>query len=246
MALAVQESGSPDRRPLLRTIVALGIVVTFVSGAGVFAVFTDRATTGSNSVVSGALASAADLQLAVGDTIIGGGGDPNSVRVECGEFVDDLATGLISVTNAAPSVTYLQRTYFCLKNAGTAAIGVRWAATDLADVETGCTGDEATVDTGCGIVAGTAYDGELSQALRVRLSNWDCLTGASGGDILASFENLAQPGGSSFQGDVTLGPGDVYCGSVELLYPVDTDVDVVQAAQSDQVTWRFAFDATTF
>jgi hypothetical protein len=244
MALAVQDSASPDRRPLLRTIVVLGIVVTFVSGAGVFAVFTDQATTGSNSVVSGALASAADLQLATATPIIVGGAE--TTQVTCGTFVDDLATGLISVTNAAPSVTYLQRSYFCLKNAGTAAIGVRWAATDLADVETDCTGDEATVDTGCGVVAGTAYDGELSQALRVRLSNWDCGTGASNGDILAGFENLTQPGGVPIQGELTLGPGDVYCGSVEVLYLQDTAVDIVQAAQSDQATWRFAFNATTF
>ena len=244
MALAVQDARSTDRRPWLRTIVALGIVVSFVSGAGVFAVFTDQATTGSNSVVSGALASAADLQLATATPNVVGGTE--TTLVTCGTFVDDLATGLISVTDAAPSVNYLQRSYFCLKNAGTAAIGVRWSVTDLADVETGCTGDEATVDTGCGIAAGTAYDGELSQALKIRLSNWNCTTGVSDGDILAGFENLTQPGGVPIQGDLTLGPGDIYCGSVEVLYLEDTGVDIVQAAQSDQVTWRFAFDATTF
>ena len=243
MALAVQDPPSTDRRPMLRTIVALGIVVSVVSGAGVFAVFTDHATTGSNSVVSGTLASAADLQLATATPIVVGGVE--TTQVTCGTYVDDLVTGLISVTNAAQSVSYLQRSYFCLKDVGAAAILIRWSATDLSDIETGCTGDEATVDTGCGIVAGTAYDGELSQALRVRLTNWNCLTGASEGDILASFESLTQPGGVPTQGQVSLGPGDVYCGSVEVLYPWGTANEVVQAAQSDQVTWRFSFDAAT-
>ena len=43
-------------RCALRTMVVLGMVLTLVGGAGVFAIFTDQAAASSNSVVSGALA----------------------------------------------------------------------------------------------------------------------------------------------------------------------------------------------
>jgi predicted ribosomally synthesized peptide with SipW-like signal peptide len=37
------------RRPLLTSVAALGGVITLASTTGVFAVFTDRATTGTNT-----------------------------------------------------------------------------------------------------------------------------------------------------------------------------------------------------
>ena len=64
--------------------------MTLIGGAGIFAVFTDRAKTGSSSVTSGERASAADLLIASSPT-----GPP-----DCGTYVDDLVANLITVTDA--------------------------------------------------------------------------------------------------------------------------------------------------
>ena len=56
--------GSPMTRPLLRALMVLRVVVTLVSRTGLFAVFSDRATTGQNDVGSGVLSHAANLQIA--------------------------------------------------------------------------------------------------------------------------------------------------------------------------------------
>src|SRR5262245_17507860 len=99
-----------DSRHLLRTLVALGILVTLVSGTGVFASFSDQATTGPNSVISKEQPRAADLRIATGDS--------DGFGFQCGTFVDNLQTGLIGVTDAEPSAGALQQSFFCLKNVG--------------------------------------------------------------------------------------------------------------------------------
>src|SRR3954471_5430377 len=52
------------RRPALVTIIVLGSVVTLVGATGIYAEFTDRATTGTNTATSGERPRAADLAQA--------------------------------------------------------------------------------------------------------------------------------------------------------------------------------------
>jgi hypothetical protein len=58
---------------------------------GLIAPFTDRATTGTNSIESGERAREVDLQLT--DDLLGG---------QCGPFSDDLGSGLISASPVQP------------------------------------------------------------------------------------------------------------------------------------------------
>jgi hypothetical protein len=53
------------QRRLAVATIGLGSLVTLMGGTGIFAVFTDRATTGTSKVDSGARASAADLKIAL-------------------------------------------------------------------------------------------------------------------------------------------------------------------------------------
>jgi predicted ribosomally synthesized peptide with SipW-like signal peptide len=231
-----------DSRRLLRTLVALGILVTLVSGTGVFAIFTDQATTGPNSVISKAQPKAADLQIATATY----SSDPLGPAVLCGPFTDNLLSGLINVVDAVPSATALQDSIFCLKNAGTAPLTVHWTVTDLADIETDCTGDEGAVDTTCGQSPGLTVPGELSAALAIRMGAMNCGSAVVQGDILAPFQNIidAGPGGIGFNGFATIDPGLSVCLFARVEYSADTATDLVQAAQTDQLTWRFRFDAT--
>jgi predicted ribosomally synthesized peptide with SipW-like signal peptide len=212
-------------------IMFLGSIVTLVGGAGIFAVFTDRATTGQNSVTSGELASSAHLQIA---TLA-------NAQVGCGTFTDDLSTGLFSVTNARAGDT--ANNGVCLKNAGSSNLQVFMRVIDLVDVETGCTGDEAAAgDTTCGPSA-SPPTGELSSVLLAGLSRVDCSTGnvISGS---SSSGYIAAPGGLLLDAG-TLNSGAVACYGLSVLYDGSASATAQQKAQSDQTTWRFAFDGST-
>jgi len=218
-------------RHLLRVILALGLVITLVSGAGVLAVFTDRATTSTNTAESGEVARAADLELAEAFSMGG---------IFCGQFVDDLTTPLIATQGIQPTADVIQRGYFCLRNVGSASLDVVMSVIDLVDVEIGCTGDEASVDLSCGL----DQEGELSPNLVIGLTKYSCVDGISLGFITGGLSNLAV-NGMPFQSGSTLAPNEIFCASVEIYYPTTATTEQVQAAQSDRATWRFAFDGTT-
>jgi predicted ribosomally synthesized peptide with SipW-like signal peptide len=55
--------GTDMGRHSLRIIMVLGALVTLVGGTGIFAVFTDRATGGDNTVTSGTRPKSADLRI---------------------------------------------------------------------------------------------------------------------------------------------------------------------------------------
>jgi hypothetical protein len=218
-----------SRRRSLLTIVIAGSIVTALVAAGVFAVFSDRATTGANALESPEIAAAVDLQLA---SLTGSGG--------CGTFVDDLETGLFSVTDDLGTLLVKR---VCLRNAGSESTQVALSTLDLVDVDFACTGNELGSDPNCGDDQG----GELSSALQV-------MTGAA---------SVAQPCGSvdensndSFLPDAPvtaigtldsltdnsvpslgdLAPNETICVLIAIQY-----APLVQT-QSDRVTWRFAFD----
>jgi len=220
-------------RRLLVSLMALGAVITLVGAAGIFAVFTDRARTGNSSVTSGERGSAADLLIA--PSLLG--------PPECGTFVDDLVTDLFSINDAQPAGGFLGQAFICLKNAGSASLALSAATIDLVDVETACTGDEAAVgDASCGIVGGVAGAGELAPMLLADIRQVNCTTGAPGGGGL--IESLAD-----LQSGVPLGifpaPDEVVCLRLEIFYSAATSDTAIQIAQTDKVTWRFAFDGTT-
>ena len=226
MTEAFASGGRPVRRPVLISMMALGAVVSLATVSGVFAVFTDRATTGQNSASSRGEAASADLQIAAGTL------NTTSGATTCGAYSEDLSTGIISATDMAPFVGLIQVSV-CLKNVGSRDIDLTTAVIELTDTDTGCTGDENALDSAsCGVGVG-----ELSSNLRVVPFWGDCTSfGTSLGE--PTVAELA----STPLATATLSVGEVGCVYFEV---IDVAVgDDVTISQSDTTTWKFAFDAT--
>ncbi|MGH9084921.1 MAG: hypothetical protein ACRDYW_05675 [Acidimicrobiales bacterium] len=220
------------RRNLAVVAGGLGLTVALLSG-GIFAVFTDRATTGQNDATTRAEARAADLTLATADVV--------GAVYQCGDFVDDLATGIISVTDLRAGGAAGPPFEVCLRNDGSEEVTVEVSAIDLVDLDVACTGDEAAAGD---VTCGGDQLGEASEVLTVNVSRHDCTDGS----FLATTETQL---GSNAQtsvplpGGATLAPGDTACLGFTPFYSIIHGVTVVQRAQSDKATWRYAFDGTT-
>lgn len=208
---------------MLLTVIALGAAVTLLGMSGVVAVFTDRATTGDNSVSSGAVRSAADLQLA---PMLNTGG--------CGSFADNLTTPLQTLDDAQPGSRNIER--LCLLNAGSGSVAVTLSTLDLTDVEAGCTNDEAAAgDATCGTGAG-----ELATQISAYWRQVDCTTGTA-----SSLNYVAQLDAFPPTDLFTMASDETACLELEVFYGMNRTIESVQLAQSDQVTWKWAFDGTT-
>jgi len=240
-------------RQLLRGVMVLGIILTLVGGTGIFAVFNDRATTAGNDVSSGQLPHAADLQIAmatIGDQNLDGIPD-----VVCDGFSDDMI--LPAGISAWFSLSDLQPGYLstetdamiCLHNAGSSSLELTASAIDLTDADIACTGDEAmSGDLTCGLDAAMVpQGGELSPLISAHFLGMNCMDatvfGASGMNASAYLADLAVTP-IAIDGGFQLAPGATACYSVQLAYPDPVSAIDAQLAQSDQVTWRFAFDGT--
>ena len=228
------------RRRLLAATMALGLVVTAMGFTGIYAVFSDRATTGLNSAESGTQPKVADLKMA---TVLAFGFCNGAT------YSDDLATGIIDVTDLQPEDGGSQFVWLCLKNVGTATLALTTSVIDLVETETGCTGDEAAAgDTTCGIApvgGGTGIgDGELGTVLNAQVLPFDCVTEDQlPNGVVQSLETLASTPGSLG----TLAPNAIACLRVSVYIPGpggDLTVEALQRAQSDKAQWRFAFDGT--
>jgi hypothetical protein len=218
-----------SRRRSLLTIVIAGSIVTALVGAGVFAVFSDRATTGANALESPEMAAAVDLELA-------------SVEADgtCGDFADDLETGLFTVSDN-PSFGVISRV--CLRNAGSEETPVALSTLDLVDVDFACSGTEAAADPTCG----ADQVGELSSALQVVTAATDAAYPCPAVDATEmAFLPDAQPTiAGTLDGMVdntnvsvgSLNSGEALCFFIGLTYAP------LAPTQTDRVTWRFAFDA---
>ena len=220
------------RNTYLWSVMVVGAIVTAVGGTGIFAVFTDRATQGPNTFASGPRASAADLQIA------------DAGALTCGGPVvwqDHLATGLWDATNIQPGDTTTRQ--LCLKNNGAAAATVSFTTLDLTQSDVQCTGDEATVDPSCAL---PGQIGELAGLLQVNYQvDADCdgtvgEIGEVGGSAGLSTLGATPAALTSASG---MAAGLYSCLSISVVYPSTTSLNDVQAAQSDSVTWKFAFDA---
>jgi hypothetical protein len=216
------------RNTHLWSVIVVGAIVTSVGGTGIFAVFTDRATQGPNTIESGPRPRAADIQI--GDFVSG----------TCAQLHDDLTTAIWSVTNRQPGESSSHN--FCVKNNGAARATITLTTLDLAESDPQCTGDEQSVDPLCGSGAG---QGQLAGRLVVGLdTDADCdLSFGETGDLGGSqgLSTLAgNPAAITSTGG--LAAGSTTCLQVRVIYPSSTSVNDAQAAQSDSVSWKFAFD----
>src|SRR5215470_6940644 len=102
-------------RQSLRIVIVLGALITLVGGTGIFAVFTDRATAGNNSVTSGERPRAAELKIAPEDP----SQHPAGAAL-CSPAVtpwdDDTTTAQFTVGSIQPGQN-MQSAYLCLWNA---------------------------------------------------------------------------------------------------------------------------------
>ncbi|HJP88318.1 MAG TPA: hypothetical protein VJ850_04720 [Candidatus Limnocylindrales bacterium] len=235
----------------LRITIVLGMLVTLLGGTGIFATFSDRATAGDNSVTTGQRPRAADLKIAAVDlSQLPAGATICSPAAT--NFTDDTTTGQftgVGIGAIQPAVN-LPDAFLCLLNAGSANLDITASAIDLVDADIDCTGDElAAGDTTCGLDQTTSQPqaGELSPLIRIAIDRVDCSDPATvidQGGATSLDQYAAQPlhlDGSPTPGPLT--PQEVACLRLRASYPTPTE-NQAQLAQTDQVTWKFAFDAT--
>jgi hypothetical protein len=215
----MNERGPTRRRSTLLSIMVLGTLVSLASLIGVFAPFTDRATTGTNSAESGEMERAADLKLAL------------EANGSCGAFSDDLTTGIFDVTGLQQGGSEFSSN-FCLRNDGSLAVDVSVSGIDLQEVDFACSGDESVFDTTCG----ADQAGELLAVLRAVIQKIDC------SDMFTVFTNhLAPIDGTGSLG--TVQSHETICMRASLDHIGQGDASIV--AQTDRVTWRYQFDGIT-
>ena len=226
-------------RRLLGVIATLGLVISAMSGMGVFATFSDTAHGGNNTVSSGERPTAADLRIEPGALA--------GTTVNCDLEADNVLWDKQDTTTAQFSASGIQPgsslgdAYVCLKNVGSASLALTISLVDLADVELGCTGDEAAAgDTSCQ----PGDPGELSMLLHISTARVDCghaatttYTGSEDRNLLSLYPLLSDTRSA-------LAPGEVTCVRISMSYP-DPGEDYAQRAQTDQVTWHFEFDGTS-
>ena len=238
MQFGITWEGTDMGRHSLRIIMVLGVLMTLVGGTGIFAVFTDRAMGGDNTVTSGTRPKSADLRIepAVLDAATGAincDGDAGAVLWQN----DDTTTAQYTVADVQPGNS-LGDAYFCLKNVGSAVLMLTASAIDVVDVDTDCTGDEAASgDTSCGLdVNGGPQVGELSPLLTVEADRVECSAPQPPTDTPIALDAYSAV---NFDG---LGPDGIACFWIQMAYPTPATDSDAQVAQSDTVSWRFAFD----
>jgi hypothetical protein len=218
-----------NRRSVLLTLAALGVLVSVVGGVGLFAALTDSAATGTSTAESSALGTSADIAIASA-SVVGG-------TVQCNPFSENLATGPFTVSSLTPGYTGT-RAYFCVANRGSQSVQLSLDIFEGVDVDFACTGDEAeNGDASCG---GDA-SGELSAVLHNEV---DVLPSCDPGTISQAFtRTLAQMSAAPIAGLTTLSPGLGRCFSIQLSYPdaPTNPTQAIQQAQSDRFSWRYRF-----
>jgi hypothetical protein len=212
------------------------MLITLVGGTGIFAVFSDRATTGQSDVTTSALGKAADLKIAAAQPQ-----DPmNSGPFTCATFVDDLTTPLFDFTAVSGNG---DERFLCVRNDGSSAVDVTTSAIDIVDADVACTGDEALFgDTTCGEDATmNPRQGELSPNLTIETDLYNCNTGsATGQPGVPDFSSSLATLGTTPISLGALAPSGSVCVRFRVFWRATGDA--AQISQSDEATWRFAFD----
>lgn len=150
---------------------------------------------------------------------------------QCGPFGDALPA-LIVDRLMAPG-EHAGVTGICVRNAGPGPGRLFLSVTDRVEEERGCTGDEATVDATCG-----AGPGELGEALVVAFATQPRCRGDFES---AGLAGLAALDGTPHDVALDLKAGETGCLALDLWYRLGP-MGLVQASQSDAVSWRYAFD----
>src|SRR5262245_52163737 len=218
--------GRMSRKSRVLVVGAVTTVVLFVAAVvGAVATFEDVAMWGANgghNATTPARARVVDLQLANFDLFqipTGSGCDTT--------FSDHLTTPVIEGT--VEEATGVVR-YVCVKNTGGSAtkpITVKLSVTDVSDVDTECTGQEADFDQTCG----NNGEGEAKQLFTLNFGEINCATAQS----IANYPpySFSQP-----STDVTLIDSQLVnvprCfGFMASHSPVPVDEVLEQAGQSD-------------
>jgi hypothetical protein len=213
------------RRPLALALIVLGLVVTLIGGTGIFAPFTDTATTGVNSLTSGARPRAADIQLAWAVPGYLTCADP-------GTYAENSTTPGFSALNVQPG--YNAFINFCLRNVGTGTTGINVRVIDRIDTETDCTGDESEAgDATCGTGVGELSSVIVGQVYRINCTNGSNLL-VTGLGPLGNDPNVNAAGW-------TMAPDEIFCGTMQVTYLTSTALADVLKAQTDNVTWKYQF-----
>jgi hypothetical protein len=213
-------------RRLLAATMTLGLLVTGIGFTGIYAVFTDRATTGENSVTTDQEPRVADIRIASVDA-------PGDCATA--DYTEDLLTGIVNANSVRPGWAD-DPAYLCFRNVGASDITLSTRAIDVTDVDIACTGDEeAAGDESCG----EDGEGELAAHLNLVTQFVSCTTGTPDQGTAGAFSAFVAQ--SLPAGQIT--SGATRCFEVVVSYPEPSDPIDAQLAQSDEVTWRFAFDA---
>jgi hypothetical protein len=126
-------------------------------------------------------------------------------------------------------------------------VDVSSIAIDITDLDVDCTGDEAAFgDTTCGEDQTTHQPqaGELSPNLVIETDLYNCLTGSGlltpgVPDFSSSLADL----GTTPTALTNLAPNASVCLRERVFWRPAT-ADAGQVSQSDEATWKFAFDGT--
>jgi hypothetical protein len=213
----------------------------------VFALGSDRATTGPNDARSGDIPAEVDLQLASATQAADG-------SYACGtDWADDLSTGVItsdgldlyhqlpaedddggsSEPSAPEPVIGLDRGTVCIRNLGTAGAEISAWVIDIVETELGCSPSEDAVDPSCGSGPGDLAS-DLYTGVAARGPDGDC----TAFDGQGTLRSMSGDGGGIRVAYLPAGGSMVLCPSVRWVETL--------GSQSDQVTWTYRFDGHGF
>ena len=166
---------------------------------------------------------AVDLKIAVREGTI------------CGELGDSLPT-LVATSGMQPG----DRTppvVVCAVNRGASPARLTLSAVERVETDVACSGDEAAFDTTCGPGLG----GELGGSLLVHIATQPSCKGPFGASTPTAFAALATaPAAVAAE----MRRNRLLCISLALEHRPSSE-DAATAAQSDSVSWRYAFDIST-
>lgn len=220
------------------SLVAAGVVLACATLLGVFAAISDTADTGTLSVESEDLA--ASIELKIADHEVSSSErctDPGAVP--SASYVDDQTIDLLTLADANPGSTLTR--YVCVKNEGAQPAVVSLDLLNTADVETGCTGDEADTDATCGTGAGELADDvdvTVTQIGPADTSTVGCNETAQTPAV--TYDGVADSTASAALGG-TIPGGAFACYQVVATYDAATPAGEVTDNQTDQVTWQHRF-----
>ena len=147
-------------------------------------------------------------------------------------FLDSLPT-LVSAAELQPGEV-TPATVVCLRNQGGAKASASMSVIELVGRDDACTGGESQVDETCG----SGLAGELQDVLVQEFVLLDKCTDPVVGFVPVPFAGLAAT-------PLTIGPigrNDTRCVAIRLRHAQGPGVE---AAQTDSVSWRYAFQLTS-